>query len=572
MRNNEVAQALSEFAVLLEIQGKPESKQKARAYARAARSVASLGEDIEAISSRGELMQIPGVGKSLAEKIDSLLKTGSIPALEDLRREIPVKVKELDAIPSVGPMTMKLLYENLGITDLESLEKAVKEERFTGLKGIGKKTVIQIIEGIQLVRAGLGRTLLADAFPIAESIERSLKEIQGVRQVIIAGSFRRRKETIGDIDVLVDADDGTQVMEALIHLADVADVLAHGPTKSSVRLKTGLQVDVRVLPTDSFGAGLQYFTGSIDHNVHVRTIAQKMGLRLSEYGLFRGEAQVAGRDEEGIYKALGLDSVPPELREDKGEIEAAQHHELPQLVSLRDIKGDLHSHTDKSDGANTIEEMIGVASKRDYDYFCVSDHTKSLTIAGGMDEKQMLRAFEEIDSINSSGRWKMKVLKGAEVDILANGDLDISDQVLEQMDVVTVSVHSRMKDTKEAITNRVCTALQNRHAHILGHPTSRLLLKRSEYEIDLERVFEVARANKVIMELNSHPQRLDLNDGNLRAAKRFGLKIAINTDAHRVSELSNMPFGVFQARRGWMEPKDVVNTYPLKALLREIRK
>ena len=572
MRNSEVAQALNEIAVLLEIEGKPESKQKARAYDRAARSVASLGEDIETISARGELMGIPGVGKSLAEKIDTFLKTGSIPALEELRRKIPVKVRELDAIPGVGPMTMKLLYENLGITDLESLEKAVKEQRLTDLKGIGKKTVDQIVEGIQLVRAGLGRTLLADAFPIAESIEKSLKGVQGVQQIIIAGSFRRRKETIGDIDVLVDADDSTQVMEAFVHLADVADVLAHGPTKSSVRLRTGLQVDVRVLPPDSFGAGLQYFTGNIDHNVHVRTIAQKMGFRLSEYGLFKGEVQVAGKDEEEIYKKLGLDLMPPELREDKGEIEAAQRHELPQLVSLRDVKGDLHSHTDKSDGANTTEEMIDAASKRGYDYYCVSDHTKSLTIAGGMDEKQMLKAFEAIDRINSSGRWKMKVLKGAEVDILANGDLDISDQVLEQMDVVTVSVHSRMKDTKEAITDRVCTALQSKHAHILGHPTGRLLLKRSEYEIDLERVFEVARENKVIMELNSHPQRLDLNDGNLRAAKRFGLKIAINTDAHRVSELSNMPFGVFQARRGWIEPKDVVNTYPLKALLKEIRK
>jgi DNA polymerase (family 10) len=570
MKNNEVAQALNEMAVLLEIQGK--DKFKPKAYSRAARSIASLGEDVETIASRGELTGIPGVGKALAEKIDALLKTGSISQLEELRKEIPVNVRELDAIPGVGPMTMKLLYEGLGITDLASLEKAVKEGKLTGLKGIGQKTVNQIVEGIQLVRAGLGRTLLANAFPVAQSIESALKHIKGVRQINVAGSFRRRKETIGDIDILVDAADGEKVMEAFVHLEGVTDVLAHGPTKSSVRLSTGLQLDVRVLPPESYGAGLQYFTGSIDHNVHVRTIAQKQGLRLSEYGLSRGEEQIAGKEEGDIYKALGLDYIEPELREDKGEVEAAQHHELPNLVSLEQIRGDLHTHTNKSDGANSIEEMLDVAASKRYEYYCISDHTKSLTIAGGMTEEQILDAIDEIDGINSSGRWKLRVLKGAEVDILANGELDISDEVLERLDVVTASVHIKMKDTKEAITDRVCTALQNRHVDILGHPTGRLLLKRSEYEVDLERIFETARSAGVIMELNSHPERLDLNDGNLRAAKRYGLKIAINTDAHRMGELDNMQFGVFQARRGWLETKDVINTYPLKEMIKLLRK
>jgi DNA polymerase (family 10) len=570
MKNNEVAQALNEMAVLLEIQGK--DKFKPKAYSRAARSIASLGEDIETIASRGELTGIPGVGKALAEKIGALLKTGSISQLEELRKEIPVNVRELDAIPGVGPMTMKLLYEGLGITDLASLEKAVKEGKLTGLKGIGQKTVDQIVEGIQLVRAGLGRTLLANAFPVAQSIESALKHVKGVRQINVAGSFRRRKETVGDIDILVDAADGEKVMEAFVHLEGVTDVLAHGPTKSSVRLSTGLQLDVRVLPPESYGAGLQYFTGSIDHNVHVRTIAQKQGLRLSEYGLYRGEEQVAGNEEGDIYKTLGLDYIEPELREDKGEIEAAQRHELPNLVSLAQIRGDLHTHTNKSDGANSIEEMLDVAASKRYEYYCISDHTKSLTIAGGMTEEQILDAIDEIDGINSSGKWKLRVLKGAEVDILANGELDISDEVLERLDVVTASVHTKMKDTKEAITDRVCTALQNRHVDILGHPTGRLLLKRSEYEVDLERIFETARAAGVTMELNSHPERLDLNDGNLRAAKRYGLKIAISTDAHRVGELHNMQFGVFQARRGWLEPSDVINTYPLKELLKLLRK
>ncbi|RDE13340.1 MAG: DNA polymerase/3'-5' exonuclease PolX [Candidatus Thorarchaeota archaeon] len=570
MKNNDVVQLLNEMAVLLEIQGT--DKFKPKAYSRAARSIASLGEDIEAIAARGELTGIPGVGKSLADKIDAYLKTGSINQLEQLRKEIPVKVRELDAIPGVGPMTMKLLYENLGITDLESLEKAVKEGQLKGLKGIGQKTVDQISEGIQLARAGFGRTLLANAFPIVEGIQASLREIQGVRKITIAGSFRRRKETIGDIDVLVVTDEAEQLMNAFVHLEGVADVLAHGPTKSSVRLASGIQVDVRVLPADSYGAGLQYFTGSIDHNVHVRTIAQKRGLRLSEYGLYRGDEQVAGREEDAIYSAVGLDYIEPELREDKGEIEAAQHHELPKLIELKHIRGDLHTHTDKSDGANSIEEMLDAAARKSYEYYCISDHTKSLTIARGMTEEQILASISEIDEFNSSGRWKMRVLKGAEVDILSNGNLDISDEVLQQLDVVTASVHSKMKDTKEAITDRVCAAIQNRHVDILGHPTGRLLLKRSEYEVDLERVFETARASGVIMELNSHPERLDLNDGNLRAAKRYGLKIAINTDAHRIGELDNMQFGVFQARRGWLEAKDVINTYPLKEMIKLLRK
>ncbi len=361
-------------------------------------------------------------------------------------------------------------------------------------------------------------------------------------------------------------------MDSFVRFEGVADVLTHGPTKSSVRLTSGIQVDVRVLPPDSYGAGLQYFTGSIDHNVHVRTIAQKQGLRLSEYGLYRGDEQIAGKEEEGIYRALGLDYIEPELREDKGEIEAAQHHQLPDLVSLGQIRGDLHTHTDKSDGANSIEEMLEAASAKSYEYFCISDHTKSLTIAGGMTEEQILASINEIDEINSSGKWKMRALKGAEVDILPNGDLDISDEVLRQLDIVTASVHSKMKDTKEAITDRVCAAIQNRHVDILGHPTGRLLLKRSEYEVDLERIFETARTGGVVMELNSHPERLDLNDGNLRAAKRYGLKIAINTDAHRIGELDNMQFGVFQARRGWLEAKDVINTYPLKEMIKLLRK
>jgi DNA polymerase (family 10) len=333
-----------------------------------------------------------------------------------------------------------------------------------------------------------------------------------------------------------------------------------------------MQVDLRVLPPESFGAGLQYFTGSKDHNVKLRSIAIKKNMRLNEYGLFEGEKKIAGEDEDSIYRTLGMNLIPPELREDQGEIEAAQAGSLPKLIELGDIRGDLHSHTDQSDGHNTIEEMLDAATAKGYEYYCVSDHTQSLTIANGMDEKRLLARIDEIDELNASGRWKMKILKGAEVDILADGRLDIEDEVLEQLDVVTVSIHSRMKDSKEKMTERVCHALKNKYVHILGHPTGRLIGKRGEYEIVLGDVFEVAKKNKIVMELNSYPSRLDLDANNLRVAQRKGLKIAINTDAHRISELDNMKFGVFQARRGWLTKNDVINTYSLKKLMQTLKK
>lgn len=568
-KNAEVARALKEIAILIEVEGK--DKFKPKAYMRAVRSVSSLGEDIEAIARRGELEQISGVGKAIAEKIQSYLETDTIDLLEELREKVPVKVMEIEAIPGVGPKTIKLVYDQLGVTDLESLEKAANEGNLANLKGMGKKTQDQIIEGIKLVRVGMRRSLLADAMEVAEKIEKHLQALPQVKRVEVAGSYRRRRETVGDLDFLVDADDVEPVMEAFVTYGDVADVIARGPTKSSIRLKSNLQVDLRVIPAESYGAGLQYFTGSVDHNVHLRAIAQKKGLLLNEYGLFRGDKKVAGENEQGIYEKLGLELVPPELREDRGEVEAAQEGKLPALLELKDIRGDLHSHTDASDGKNTLDEMLEAASKRDYEYYCISDHTQSLTIANGLDEERVLKRITEIDEINDSGKYKMRVLKGAEVDILRGGKLDLDDSVLEQLDVVTLSVHSMGKDKKE-MTERVCHALESKYAHILGHPTGRLLLRRLQLEIDLEAVFEAAKENKVIMELNAHPERLDLNDGNLRAATRMGLKIAINTDAHRIGHLDYMKFGVYQARRGWITKEDVVNTYSLEELLKAIKK
>jgi DNA polymerase (family 10) len=569
-KNAEVAQVLKEIGLLLQVEGK--DKFKYLAYLRGVRSITSLGEDITSVAERGELTKVQGIGKGLADVIMSYLETGEVEQLIELRTRVPVKVLDLDAIPGVGPKTIKLVYEKLGITDLEGLERAALEGKLSGLPSLGKKTEDQIVSGIGIVRTGLERTRLAEALEIAKGIQEELATISGVHRLEIAGSARRRRETVRDLDILVDAVDSKLVMDTFVGHEDVSSTTAHGDTKSSVRLAGGLQIDLRVLPTDSFGAGLQYFTGSVDHNVRLRAIAKKMGLTLNEYGLFKGEKKVAGEDEEGIYKALGLAMIEPELREDTGEIEAAQNGELPTLIKVDDISGDLHSHTNQSDGRNTIEEMLDAADAKGYDYYCVSDHTQSLTIANGLDETRLLKRIEEIDELNASGRWKMKILKGAEVDILEKGMLDIEDDVLSQLDVVTVSVHSRMKEDRKTMTERVCYAIENKHVHILGHPTGRLILKRPEFEIDLEAVFETAAKHNVVMELNAHPKRLDLNAGNLRAAKRAGLKIAINTDAHTIPELDNMQFGIFEARRGWVTKEDVINTFPLKKMMSLLKK
>ncbi|TFF92168.1 DNA polymerase/3'-5' exonuclease PolX [Candidatus Thorarchaeota archaeon] len=569
-RNSEVASVLKEIALLLQVEGK--EPYRPRAYQRGVRAILSLGEDVAAIAARDELTEIPGIGKGLAEVIKDYLDDGKVARLETLRTRVPIKAMELDAIPGVGPKTIKLIYDKLGVTDLQSLEKAAEDGLLEELPGLGKKTQEQILQGITVARSGLERTLLADGLAEAEQIVKKLREMKQVKRIDVAGSSRRRRETIGDIDILVDSDSPKPIMDTFVGMKDVADIMAHGDTKSSIRLKSNLQVDLRVLTSESYGAALQYFTGSVDHNVKLRAMAQKKGLRLNEYGLFKGEERVAGEDEEGIYQALGMKWVPPELREDRGEIEAAREDALPNLISLEDIRGDLHSHTDQSDGKNTIEEMLDAAQAKGYEYYCVSDHTQSLTIANGMDEERLLKRIDEIDRLNASGRWAMRILKGAEVDILKDGELDIRDDVLAKLDLVTVSVHSRMKDSRKVMTERVCKALEHKHVHILGHPTGRLLLKRPEFEIDLEQVFEVAVEKNVIMELNAHPHRLDLNAGNLRAAKKLGLKVAINTDAHWIEELDHMRFGIYQARRGWLEKDDVINTLPLKQVLRAIRK
>ncbi|TFG14351.1 DNA polymerase/3'-5' exonuclease PolX [Candidatus Thorarchaeota archaeon] len=569
-KNADVAQALKEISLLLEVEG--ENPYRLRAYSKAVRSISSLGEDIEAIASRDELTNIPGIGTGIAAKIEEYLRTGTIDMLDDLRARTPVDVLELDAIPGVGPKTIKLVYDELGVNDLESLEEAALSGKIATLRGMGEKSQTQILEGIELVKAGIGRTLLAEAMPHAETIREKLLKHSDVNRAVITGSYRRRRETVRDIDILVDASSAEAVMNLFVSMNNVMDIIAQGETKSSIRLENNLQVDLRVVPSESFGAGLQYFTGSVDHNVHLRSKAIKMGLLLNEYGLFKDDERIAGNDEEDVYAALGLPWIPPELREDRGEIEAAQSNSLPILIETDDIRGDLHSHTDQSDGSNTIEEMLDAADSLGYEYYCVSDHTQSLTIANGMDEDRLLKRIEEIDELNSSGRWNLKILKGAEVDILADGILDIEDDVLAQLDIVTVSVHSRMKDTKEVMTARVCEAIKNKHVHILGHPTGRLLLKRSEFEIDLEQVFAVAKKHNVAMELNAHPWRLDLDAGNLRAAKREGLKIAINTDAHKIPELHYMKYGIYQARRGWLTKEDVLNTYPLDDLLVALQK
>ena len=565
-----MARVLKEIGLLLQLDGA--NSFKVAAYSRGVRAITSLGEDIEAVTKRDTLTDIPGIGKGLSDVIISYLTTGKVEVLDVLRTRVPIRVLELDAVPGLGPKKIKVLFDRLEVTDLESLEKAAKKGQIAELPGFSDKSQSQILDGILIVRSGIARTLLAEAITAAEKIKEDLRKLPEVKQIKIAGSTRRRRETIGDLDILVDASEPEVVMDVFVRSVDVKTIIAHGSTKSSIRLETGLQIDLRVIPGESFGAGLQYFTGSVDHNVRLRSIAQKKNLRLNEYGLFKKERKVAGVNEEGIYETLGLQWVPPELRENQGEIEAAKNGSLPKLIEIKNIRGDLHSHTNQSDGKNTIEEMLDAAQAMRYKYYCVSDHTQSLTIANGMDESRLQKQIDEIDDLNVSGRWKMKILKGAEVDILAKGGLDIVDDVLSQLDVVTGSIHSRMKDSKKVMTERVCHALENKYIHILGHPTGRLIGKRAEFEIDLKQVFEVAKDNGVVMELNGHPQRLDLNPGNLRAAVKTGLKIAINSDAHIIKDLDYMRFGVYQARRGWLTPSDVINTYTLKKMIRVLSK
>jgi DNA polymerase (family 10) len=564
MRNTDIARCLSEIGDILEIRG--ENVFRIRAYRRAAQAIEGLSETLDAIHTRGGLLEIPGIGKDLAAKIQECLTGGKIAYLEELRQHIPPGVVQLMRIPGVGPKTAKMLYEQVGVDTVDKLEALAREHKLAGLPGIKAKTEENMLRGIQVWRGGQERMPIGTALPVAEGMVAHLRALPEVRQVAVAGSLRRMRETVKDIDILVVSGGAARVMSAFVGHPGVSQILAHGDTKSSVRFRD-IQVDVRVVEADAWGAALQYFTGSKQHNIRVRELAQRRGLKVSEYGVFeeQGDRRVGGRLEEEIYQSVGLPWIPPELREDAGEIEAAQQGRLPVPVTVEDIRGDLQLHTTWSDGAPSIAELAEAAHARGYAYMAVTDHSQSATIARGMNAERVLQMVEEVAAVNAR-LTGFRVFAGCEVDIRADGALDFPDEVLDRLELVQVSVHSRFKMGREDMTARIVKAVQHPRVHILGHPTGRLLGERAPYEVDLEAILLAAKASGVAVEINASPQRLDLNDLAARRAKELGIPVTVSTDAHAVGQLDWMRFGVAVARRAWLTAADVLNARPEPAL------
>jgi len=565
MTNQEIAQFLSEIADLLDIMG--ENPFRIRSYRNGARTVGDLSADLAAMVRDGKnLTEVPGIGDSMAEKIREIVSTGKLKFLNDLKKKLPPGLPELLKVQGIGPKKVKLFYDEAGVDSIDSLARAAKSGKLHGLARMGDKTEAKIIRAIENYRKGAGRFRIDIGFDYAESITGYLSSVPGVKELVPAGSLRRRRETIGDIDILATCRDTTALMERFTAYDKAEDVLADGSTKSSLRLKDGLQVDLRAMNPQKFGSALLYFTGSKDHNIALRKRAIGMGLKLSEYGVFEGTESIAARTEEDCYRALGLPWIPPELRENRGEIEAAERGELPHLIELKEIRGDCHMHTTASDGKNSIEEMARASKDRGYRYIAITEHSQSLRIAGGLDENALAVHLHRIDEANRRVNG-IRILKGIEVDILGDGTLDLKNDILKECEVVIASVHSRFNLSKKEMTERIIRGLKNRQVNILGHPTGRLLLEREPYRIDLEKVIKAAAEEGVALEINAHPKRLDLNDIHARMAKDLGAKMIINTDAHSIPQLDLMKFGVFTARRGWLEKENVINTYPLKKLL-----
>jgi DNA polymerase (family 10) len=567
--NAKVAQVLYEIGEILTIK---EDRFRSRAFNMAAQRVTALTEDIRRIQERGELQEIPGIGKSIAAIIEEVLKTGGSRQLEELKESLPHGVRDLMQLEGVGPKKAIRLQDELGITTIEDLETAIKAEKIRDLKGFGPKTEENLLRSIEEYRLMQGRFLLGAVLPVIDEIIGYMSASEAVLKVEVAGSARRRRETVGDLDVLVASNEPEMAVERFVSMPPIIRVLSQGSTKSTVVLERNLQVDLRVLPPEDYGAALQYFTGSKEHNVKLRTIAVKMGYKLSEYGLFERDTdkRVAGETEEGIYRVLGMQPMPPELRENRGEIEAAMENRLPKLVELGDIKGDLHVHTEWSDGTATIDEMASRAREIGLDYIAICDHSKSLGIARGLDEKRLRKQMDEIDKVNE-GLDGFTVLKGFECDIKADGRLDLPDSALLDLDMVVASIHSGFRATEEEMTERLITAIHNDYVSVIGHPTGRLIQKRQPYALNLERLFDAAAKQGVMMEINAFPDRLDLDDVNSRAAKERGIRMSIGTDAHALNQLDFLAMGVSVARRGWLEAKDVINTLTVEELLRELK-
>ncbi len=565
MKNQLVAAILNQVADLMEIEA---VDFRTKAYRRAAHTVETLSEDIEDIKNEGRLQELPGIGSKIAGKIDEIVETGSLEYLNNLKKEFPVDYDALMAVEGLGPRSIKQLYNELGIKNLDDLEKNAKRHRIRRLKGMGDKTEKKILINIDFARKSTGRNLLGHILPVANEIKDDLASLEYVFRVEIAGSIRRRKETVGDIDILVTTNKPNEVMEYFIGIDLVDDVVVKGPTKSTVRLKeNGIDVDLRAFEDEIFGSALMYFTGSKETNVELRRIAIAKGLKLSEYGIFKGDDLVSGRTEEDLFKTLGMEYIEPELRENTGEIEAAINNKLPKLLDHNDISGDLQMHTNWSDGSANIEDMAYEAKKLGYDYIAITDHSGTLRIANGMNEKTILKQMNEINKINDKME-DFTILKGIETNIDSYGLPDVPEKILEDMDIVVAGIHSGFKQNKKELTRRIVAAMENDNINIIAHPTGRKIQERNAYELDLERIFETSNDTGTILEVNSQMNRLDLKDMDIKIAIEHGCKLVINTDAHSIPELKNMELGVSTARRGWAEKGDIVNTTSLKKLLK----
>jgi len=568
--NADVAAMFNDVADLLELQGA--SVFRIRAYRNAARMLGDLGQSVQALMEQGkDLDALPGIGADLAQKITTIVHTGKCPLLEQLRAQVPPGVVELLRIPGIGPRRARALQQALGIRTLEDVQRAIADGRLRKVRGFGLKTQQRISESITARRQADQRFRLPMAMEVAATQLASLSAEPGVLQIQAAGSLRRRRDTVGDIDLVAAVRPGSTVTRRFAAAPGVTTVLAKGPTRASVVLANGMQVDLRCVPAESFGAALLYFTGSKNHNIALRQRALDAGLKLNEYGLYRGDRRIAGDTEASVYEALGLPLIEPELRESRGEIEAALDHRLPDLITLDALKGDLHTHTRDSDGGDTLATMAQAARTRGWEYMAVTDHSSRLALAHGLDAGRLAQQIDRIDALNERLRGFV-VLKGIEVDILKDGRLDLPDATLAQLDVVVASVHSYFDLPREAQTDRIIRAMSNPHVTVIGHPTGRLIGEREPYEVDMDRLTTAAADLGCCLEINAQPERLDLNDLHAHMAQSKGVKFAISTDAHTVNSFQYIRYGIDQARRAWLTAADVINTRPLAELRKVLKR
>jgi DNA polymerase (family 10) len=575
VKNSDIAKIMRHLGFLTEVgEDYANAQFRARAYYRAADTIANLSENVADVYDNGgvaALLEIPSVGKAIAAKIEEYVKTGKVRHLEELKAKIPINIDELYGIEGIGPRTIKALYDKLQVKDLAGLENAAAEGRLQTVPGFTEKKEQDIKKRIEFFRKGKGRRIIGGVYPLVKQIELRLLQAEGVHDAVAAGSVRRMKETVGDIDYLVTADDPEKVMEFFVSMPEVEEIVGRGPAKAFVRLAGGIDADLLVVPKESWGSALQYFTGSKEHSVELRKIAIAKGLRLNEWGVYKGEARVAGATEDGVYQALGLQWIPPEMRENTGEIELAKQGRLPKLVEYGSLRGDLQVHSESTDGTATMEEMARAAKEFGLSYIAITDHTKSLALANGLDENELLEQAGRIVELNDRLKGNFRILSSAEVNVMKDGSLDISSNVLDKLDIVGAAIHSNFNLPVEAQTERLVKAAKNPSVDILFHPTGRLINKREGYPVDIEKVIEVAQDTGTILEIDAHYDRLDLKDEYVRMAMKKGAKLVIDSDAHHPIHYAYLVFGIAQARRGWATQMDVLNTLPADRLLKALK-